>query len=253
MKQPFQKVGSLAIALVLVFLSFSVYLATAAPSGAEILSNTTSTAGITSPANRTDDGGTVTTIVFETLQQVGTWKGYVGNVTGTLSLDDADSFTLYDWSLAGVSVQGEVYSTRNQSVNWPSVTCASSTNIAAEEAFHNMSGSDADSISSTFNFTFHDSIAIGTSGGVNTIPSNSCSSTATYVNDSAQTMTNLSETRFQEVILNDSTGSVIFTTVLEDNFDGYRDDGTTYDFQMIVPESDVKSQATTYFFFLEIG
>lgn len=249
MNQPFHKVGTLAIALVLVFLSFSVYLATAAPSGAEILSNSTSTAGATTPANRTDDGGTVTTIVFETLQQVGSWKGYVGNVTGTLSLDDADSFTLYDWSLAGVSIQGEVYSTRNQSIDWPSVACASSTNIAAEETFHNMTGTDADSISSTFNLTLHDEFVIGSS----TITNSSCSSTATYVNDSAQGMATEADTYFQEVLLNDSTGSVIFTTILEDDFDGYRNDGTTYDFQMIVPESDVKPQATTYFFFLEIG
>ena len=35
------------------------------------------------------------------------WQGFYGNVTGTITLDDASNNTLYNWQLA--SPQGEIY------------------------------------------------------------------------------------------------------------------------------------------------
>src|SRR5262245_23324497 len=64
--------------------------------------------------------GNVTPLVVS--QQVSTqaWQGYYGNVTGTIVLDDASNFTLYDWSLPTPS--GEIYAANSStSIAWTSI------------------------------------------------------------------------------------------------------------------------------------
>ncbi|MEK6946851.1 MAG: hypothetical protein AABX32_04555, partial [Nanoarchaeota archaeon] len=55
----------------------------------------------------TSPGGYIFTAILDSTQQNTRWKGYVGNVTGTLTLDDASANTLFAWTLT--SVTGEVY------------------------------------------------------------------------------------------------------------------------------------------------
>lgn len=250
-----KRMQKLTLPLLILFVVSFGFFVDAAPQGSQITSNVTVTSSSSSPDNRTDDGGTITTLVLDTLQQDQSWKGYVGNVTGRLTLDDADGFTIYDWDFVNITITGEVYAARVSSPDFDTVECANTTTIADEETFHNMSGSDADSITNTFNYTLHDAFSVGTisGGSPNSILVDTCPSTATYMNDSVQVMNDSSTVVFQEILLQDGSSNVLFVSILEDDYQAYRADGTTHDFQMILPESDVKPTATTYYFFLEIN
>lgn len=236
--------------LAVLLVTISLYQVVADPSGADITFNSTETAGTGSPANRTDPRGTITTLIFDSVQQDQRWKAYVGNVTGVLTLDDSNGHTIYDWDLTGVTITGEVYAIRTGSPNFVNVQCADTNNISNEEYFHNMTGSEADSISSTFNYSLHDGFFVGE----DQIPANNCFSTATYVNDSLQNMSAGANILFQEVLLMDGSYNILYTTLIEDDESAYTNTANeTFDFQMIVPESDVKATPTTYYFFTEIG
>ncbi len=240
---------ALALFLLVLALPFSLLLflqgVSAAPTGATVtyVSNTTASTG--TAGNRTDPRSTITTITLNGVQQDSYWKAYVGNVTGVLTLDDASGNTIYDWSLSGVTLTGEVYASRSNSLSFTSVQCAQQSTISAEEAFNNMTSTGADNINNTFSYRNHTSFLVGST----TISANSCPSTATYINDTAQTVNE--SAKFQEILLEDDTTTLIYTTLIEDNTAGF--DGNTYDFQMIVGESDRKTSPTTYYFYTEIG
>jgi hypothetical protein len=220
----------------------SVY---AAPSGAGIDYNSTAGTPNPTPGNRSDARGTITTLIINGLQQDQYWKAYVGNVTGKLSLDNAAGLTIYDWELSAVNKSGQVYVSRYSSINFDNVSCADDINITSEHAFHNMTFTQTDNINRTFNYTSHQSFFVGTQQ----ISANSCRSTATYVNDAKQTMNG--NQKFQELVLQDGSYKMVFVTIINANITGY--DNSEYDFQMIVPESGIKSTPTTYYFYTQLG
>jgi len=239
----------LALFLLVIALPFSLLLflpgASALPSGASVTYVSNSTASTGTPGNRTDPRSTITTLTLNGVQQDSYWKAYVGNVTGVLTLDDASGNTIYDWSLTGVTLTGEVYASRSNSLSFTGVQCAQQSTITTEETFDNMTSTAVDNINNTFSYQNHSSFLVGST----TISANTCPSTATYINDSPQTVNE--SAKFQEVLLEDGTTTLIYTTLIEDNTVGF--DGNTYDFQMIVGESDRKSAPTTYYFYTEIG
>lgn len=238
----------LAALLVLALLSFASLVA-AAPTGASITSNITEQAGAGSPDSRADDGGTITTLVLNGVQQNGYWKAYVGNVTGVLTLDDASGFTIYNWNLTGVTITGEVYVTRNNSVNFDSVSCANSTVVSAEETAVNMTAGTIDSINQTYNYTIHPTLTVGSQ----TIGNNTCKSTYTYVNDTLQNGGNYSgNVSFPGVLLQDNQSILVYATVIEDAVSGF--DNDPYDFQLIVADNNgLQGSPETYYFYTEIG
>lgn len=229
-----------AYALTLYMLSQSAF---ALPAGATITFNETAGTPTQTPSNRSDARGTITTVILNGVQQDQYWKAYVGNITGRLSLDDASGNTIYDWPIS-VNKVGEVYISRHSSLNFSNVTCASVGNISAEQGYYGMVETQADSINRTFNATSHQSFLVGAL----TITTNTCRSTATYRNDTAQNMDG-SQT-FQELILQDNTNKLVFVTFINASTSGF--DNREYDFQAIVPESAVNS-STTYYFYTELG
>lgn len=230
--------------LSLVFLSFFTFsFVHADPTGGTISGAVTETAPNQTPDSRTDGRGTITTMVLSTVQQDQHWKAYVGNVTGSLTLDDADNLTIYDWDLTGIT--GEVYASRFDNISWTSMACANATDINLESTFHNMTDADADDINSTFNWTIHKTFNIGS----DTIPSNTCNSTVTYANDTRQVPDG--NNPYQEVLIKDENHYLIYMTSIDDNSQGF--DNESYDFQMIVAESNVKPTATSYYFYVELG
>jgi hypothetical protein len=216
-----------------------------APTGASITYNVTAGSPNPTASNASHARGTITTMVLNAVQQDQQWKAYVGNITGKLSLDDASGNTIYDWSISAVNKSGEVYVTRSSTISWTTVTCVSATNITAEEIFHNMTAAQSDNIRNTFNAFSHAQFFVGTVS----IAANSCNSTATYRNDLPQTIDGTQ--KFQEVMLRDDVDNVIFVALVEGNYSGF--DNRQYDFQMVVPESDVKTTNTTYYFFTELN
>ena len=51
--------------------------------------------------------GNVSALVIAHTRVTEAWQGYYGNITGTITLDDADNFTLYNWNLP--DPRGEIY------------------------------------------------------------------------------------------------------------------------------------------------
>ena len=209
-------------------------------------------------------GGYIFTTSLNSLQQDARWKGYVGNVTGTLTLDDANDNTLYQWSLTSVS--GEVYATRTSgNINWTGVNCTwlyegsrnySVSNRSAEVTESHILNHAAqdDHINATFSLANHTAFTVG----ARTIGQNQCFSVNTYYKDAAQSFTDPSTANFTEVILYDAawnvtTGNLLYETKIESNLVGYRAD-STYDFQMILPENGLAGfiSSTPYYFYVEL-
>jgi hypothetical protein len=219
--------------------------ALAEPTGPSLVYLSNSTKAAVSTSRNQDAKGTITVVNLTSNQQSYKWKAYVGNVTGRLVLDDSTGMSIYDWSLAAIT--GEVYVTRASSVTWANVSCVNQTVIDTEEAFFGIQPASVDSINRTFASTLHRSFLIG---GRN-ISNSTCRSTATYVNDTAQSITESSV--FQEILLRDGlSSSMIYTTLIESDQLSY--DGTrTYDFQMLVAENESSSVHATYYFYVELG
>lgn len=224
----------------ILILSRFVFALPSAPS-ITYVSNGSAASGL---SNRSIDAkGTITVITLNANQQDYKWKAYVGNVTGKVALDDANGKSIYDWEL-GIGTGGEVYVSRFSDINWGSVTCATQEVIDAEQVGISMPASSKDNINSTFNETTHKSFDIGTN------TTSGCRSTATYINDTAQTMGPTAY--FQEILLRDMiTGNMLYATILESAQLGF--DDQAHDFQLLVAENESSTVPTTYFFWVELG
>ncbi len=190
------------------------------------------------------------------------WQGYYGEVTGIIVLDDAQNFTMYDWP--NDEPQGEIYATSTAATPvWNTVACfdfvggadgSGLGNVSVWEAAHNIVPDDVDGIDETFNMTTHPNFDVGEF----TITTNTCPSTFTHVSDAWQ------EDDFVEVLLRDSAGQLIFTTIIEDKDVGANADvvgynGVTHDFQLLVAEDGTSLDGgsrnqltTTYWFYLDL-
>lgn len=213
-----------------------------APQGPTITSNNTETPTPQPATQITTAGGSFTTLVLNATQQTPRWKAYAGNVTGRLVLDDSTSRSIFDWTLA--SVTGEVYASRNGSVDWASIVCANQTTILNEDTFLNMSQSNPDTINRTFVNKVHRSFYVGTT----LIQNSTCNAIATYVNDTAQTPSE--NANFQEILLQDSSSRMVYSTLINQNATGFN--LQRYDFQLIVAENEYQSNPTTYYMYVEL-
>jgi hypothetical protein len=214
----------------------------AQPTGLEISSNITETAGETQPSNRTDLGGTITTITMDILQQNPRWKAYVGNLTGVLALDDNSGQSIFRWELGAEDVTGNIFMSKNNAIDWSIIQCSTVTLIEDEDTTLGFNPSAADTINRTFNETTHSAINIGTT----LINQNTCRSTSTYVNNAQQTQSTAS---FQIILLSSST-NLVYATPINKGAASYKT-GTQVDFQGIVPNEP--GNPTTYYFYAEIG
>ena len=232
-----------------------------------ILSNTTKAVlpgtKINSTANGTTPGGFIFTTSLTSVQQNTRWKAYVGNVTGTLTLDDASSNTIFQWSLTSVS--GEVYATRaSGTVNWTGLNCTwiyegsrnyTESNRSAEKAENGaLSHTSTDNITATFANANHSQIAIGAV----VIGKNQCFSVQTWQRDRAQVFSDSDNANFTQVILydgafNTTNGNIVYETKIESDITGYNA-GESYDFQMLLPENGGVgfSSSTAYYFYVEL-
>lgn len=236
------KRGVALVLLIGLVLAFAVQVL-GEPTGSTISNNSTENGPSVSGAAHIANRSTITTMVLDGAQQNPFWKAYVGNVTGGLTLDDAATNTIYDWTLT--TVAGEVYATRTNTPDWSSVQCAQTATWEAENTFNNMSQGQIDNVNATFNVTAHAGFIVGSSP----IAADSCRSQALFVNDARQTASSTAD--FQQVLVEDNNGELVYTALINDDTTGF--DSNLYDFQMIVAESNVKATPTTYYFYLELG
>ena len=212
------------------------------PAGPTIISNSTQTNVPAAASQITTAGGTFTTLVLNATTQTPRWKAYVGNVTGKLSLKDANSKSIFDWTLS--SVTGEVYATRNNTIDWSTIGCANSSIILSEDTSLNMTNTNADTINKTFANKIHKSFYVGST----LVQNSTCQAIATYINGSSQSVSENSS--FQEILLQDNSSRMVYTTLINQNTTGF--DNGKYDFQMIVAENEFQSSPTTYYMYVEL-
>ena len=233
--------GKLLPLAIIAILFMSIFVI-AEPQGPIITYNATEYGPIQPAALVNTSGGTFTTLVLNVSYQNQRWKAYAGNVTGRLTLQDGDGFSIYDWGLT--TVGGQVYASRNDSVDWSAIGCAPSTIINSEQALLNHSALAADNINNTFSQVGHREFFVGTTP----ITQSSCPSIATYVNSTAQVIDE--NALFQQVLLSDNN-ALVYTTLLEDGEEGFN--LRRYDFQMIVAESAISPTPTAYYFWVELS
>jgi hypothetical protein len=232
--------GVLALLLVM---SFAATLVAADPNSAQSLTQVSSTKRDLStlpPSTVGAQGGNVTELNIQALTITQSWQGYYGNVTGTVSLQDGNNNTFYNWSSASPS--GEIYATRNASVSWTSVNCTNSSQRTSEETYLGQSATDADSVSNTFTTGSHPAFSVGS----NSILASSCYRTYGYANNQSQS------SNFVMVMLNNAH-NVIYTTIINDSATGFN--GKAYDFELLVGENEKAGNigATPYYFFVELS
>lgn len=229
--------------LIVVILMAAVFSVLADPSGTTISNNSTDPGATITPDNRTDPGGTITTMQLDATQQNQQWKAYIGNMTGTLTLDDSNSQTIFSWDLPASSITGEVYASRTNSISWGDVNCSEQSIIDTEHTALGISSGAVDSINATFNETTHNAIITGG----RTIAANTCPATAAFESD---TRPSQAAANFQQVLFDDDVSLIYVTPITQDttSYDG----ASTVDFQMILAD-DPTIAATTYYFFAEIS
>jgi len=198
-------------------------------------------------------GGSITTMVLNATTQNLRWKAFVGNVTGTLTLDDAAGYTIFDWG-ESATVSGTIFATRSpNAINWDNINCTwwvtgDPNNRSVEEYENDQMNhtSPVDNLTATFKQQDHSQFYVHTT----LIEADSCYSIHTYINDSPQS------TDFEEILLYDGTnhtnGNIVYATILEQDLYGF--DNETYDFQMIVPENGAQGfkSSTPYYFYTEL-
>ena len=228
---------------VLIFTSLYSSITIADPTGPDITNLSTETYTPKSAYVLNTSGGTFTTILINGTSQTYKWKAYIGNVSGGLSLSDADNYSIYDWTLTEFA--GEVYATRKQTlVNWGNINCSNTTFMADEESALNINATLSDSIAHTFDQKIHKQFRVGS----RLIPASDCYAIATNINNSLQAQAEDSE--FQEILLYDGSYN-IYTTIISYNTTGY--DFSRYDFQLIVPEDPTSSNPNPYYFYVELS
>lgn len=184
--------------------------------------------------------GNVTQVTVEAVSITKSWQGYYGNVSGRITLDDANNNTFYNWSLA--TTDGEIYASRETSPTWASAACADNAQIAAEETALGQSATDNDAVSVTFtNTTNHPAFDVGTVS----ITANDCSAANMFDNNGAQT------SEFFNVLLYEGS-HIVYTALMQGGATGFN--GQTWDFELLVGEDGHgDSSVTPYYFFVELG
>lgn len=249
---------------------FLMYIAGAVePFGASVNPGIPGRAPNDTPVGVAAWAGNVTQLDIGGYSSTQSWQGYYGNVTGTITLSDSGDNVMYNWSLA--SPRGEVFASTNSSITWNSVQCfnftasgnttafnatevekAGATNLgglnaSVLEARFGINSSDVDGVNETFVYT-------GAEGHeafyVNNLEFShgECINTRVYDNSGHGVDGN-----FEEVLLFEpASSSVIFTALLERDLAGF--DKASHDFEMIVLEDGhgTNTDATTYFFYVEL-
>ena len=209
------------------------------------------------------EAGNLTELDIHGISPTQSWQGYYGDITGTITLDDAFNNTMYDWYIA--EPQGEIYASNSSSVTWSNISCLNYTdadgsetiNLTELEAGYGIADDDPDGVNETFDVdgtirsgAAHPTVYVGT----HTISTGTCPATNTYKNDSATT----DNIDFVEILLTDKN-NIIFTSIIENditgnNTDVYGFDSEKHDFQMLVLEDghNGDDQTTNYYFFVEI-
>ena len=240
--------------LAISILSFAVYSQPVAVDGIDALTPDRNGAESATGVGVASQSGNTTQLMLNATKTTQHWQGYYGNITGEITLDDADSNTLFAWTLANPT--GEIFAVNtSESVQWTNITCVNLTNATQNgldghgaskingttlDDQYGIKFSEMDNFSGTFNSQFTGSINIG---DVVIDSDDACPLTYLFVNNQSQT------TDFEELLLFDNASALLFTAILETDQVGF--DGSLWDFQMLTAQND--SVIGTYYFYVELS
>ena len=214
-----------------------------------------------SPANISAQAGNVTELSLVGVSTTQAWQGYYGNITGILTLEDSLGFVFYNWTAN--EPKGEIFASVNYTVDWLNIVCFEWTGqtitLEGEEARYGIGDDASDGINETFgNDGLNSDIFVG---------SRNLTSNATDLGITCHTTNpfqygnqNSSVDDFENFLLTDGAGALVFGAVIENNqFDNMTDplgyDNQPHDFQLLVAEDGHQGQedyTTTYYFWAEI-
>lgn len=247
--------------------------------------STTRTVQAGTTSNRSLIAGNVTYINFSGKSVTSMWTGLYGNVTGTITLEDSSGNVFYNWSLA--QPDGEVYASRNNTIDWVAVECYNITlanfaqdNDRNQDWYLNMTDlevtylngalTDKDGVDETFNEALGSSFTVANL----TIPASGsgCNQTNMYTTGGVQSSGFIETILIQDNQVVDAytvdcdtaacngtdsaanhINDLVFVSLIEEGgLTGY--DGLAWNYQMIVPEDghNGNTGTTTYYFYVEL-
>ncbi|MBD3260063.1 hypothetical protein GF371_05575 [Candidatus Woesearchaeota archaeon] len=206
------------------------------PSGAGVSVTGSSRWVNTSAGSYPGEGGNISNASLSGATQTGVWSGFVGEVTGGVTLNNANAQALFDWAVT--SVTGEVFASRNSTPEWGNIAAQNDCTVDSS-----ITGSGSDNSTNTWTASNNTAVQVGTTN----IAAGSACALGTYVSGAAQSGTR----DFEEILLTaGGTGNEVYTAKINEDTTGY--DGSTHDYQMIVPDYS-NSTSLTYYFFVELG
>jgi hypothetical protein len=277
------KIKLILVVLGVLLLGLSIVYADPSTPGISRLADSTFNESQYGAQSLAAEAGNVTLVSINGVSQTKSWQGYWGNVTGTITLDDAQNYTMYSWTSA--EPQGEVFAANGTVSNWltihcfnfstdfPGVNCSWSNdrvsnemnnsnnvclNLTTLESDFGINTTDIDGVNETFNVsggvsdgTLHVTFDVG----LVTIAEGECPAVDLYENDLQQ------ENTFQEVMMTvNNSADIIFVSILENRSQSARSsiigfNNQLMDFQMLVLDnghSGSLDDVTTYYFYVEL-
>ncbi|HJX06090.1 MAG TPA: hypothetical protein VJ461_05235 [Candidatus Nanoarchaeia archaeon] len=204
------------------------------------------------PANLTNVmAGNITEINLSAISSTKAWAGYYGEITGTITLEDAAGYVFYNWT--ALEPKGEIYASPNATITWSSIGCfeyGAGITLETAEDWFGMEDDDADGINETFTDNSNTYFEVG---GVD-ITAATCPATQTFQNG-GKVVGN-----FENVLLTDGAALVFVTFIENDDTNNATDiqgyNGLTHDFQLLVAENGhdggPDTTPTMYYFWAEI-
>ncbi|MBT3464196.1 hypothetical protein HN827_03755 [archaeon] len=180
--------------------------------------------------------GNITALDITANQITNIWQGYFGNISGGITLDNADNDTFYDWT--GSEPTGEVFAARAAVSDWTTTECSNQTALYKEEEALTILNASSEGINDTFVPGTHPSFTVGSLGAFTT-----CRNALPYDDTGAEA--------FWNVLLNADQGTLVYTSIINGTSNAFDGEGTV-DFELLVP-TDTTQSSTTYYFYLELS
>lgn len=236
-----KKIRTISTLLAVLMLAVVVMVlpAAAVPTGDE----STTTAGTPSTYTPTAEGvaargGNITDVTFtNALTATSKWQGYYGNVSGSIFLGTTSGDKMFSWAVS--TAAGEVFATQDSSMDiteWEGLAARTGANIDTDFTF---TAGDLDSGTNTFTV---DPSAIVVAG--RSIDGSANTAAKTYNATDIPTWTTIALAGSSPAEAN-----YVFAGVISNDGEAY--DGTSKDFQMIVPEN-AATGTETYYFYVEL-
>jgi len=257
---------TIAIFSILAMLLFSMFaLAASAPVAPRILTYVnSSTMNVSNFAPQEVDAlaGNITFLTLTAFSQTRAWQGYWGDVSGTITLDDANNWTFYNWS--AVEPRGYIYATRTTigTPSWLDVTCFNHAgNATVFDANYGISTNDYDNVTNTYNTTLAGIAPAQTvflvDEAFTTCPANTIWQSDEFQNANFVNYLMRDPTKTTDAFENESW---VFGTIIErKEDDGSKADKPCYngidcDFQLLVAEDGhgTDTVVTTYYIWVDL-